>query len=235
MQQLFAAEAIDAIVFDVIGTLVDDDGAFSALAGQIAADTGLGPGFAEPLETRWKGALDRRMDAVIAGDDPWRPHRDLVREAAHEAIAALGGTVTPSMSDRLAAVDREYVAWPDVADATRALRQDRLIAGVSNGDLDSLARLANRNRITWDLALSTGSVRTFKPAPAAYRFAIDALRIVPGRTLFVAAHPWDLRAAAVHGFRTAFVARPGAERPSEADHFDLSVSDLTDLAGLLGR
>lgn len=78
-------------------------------------------------------------------------------------------------------------------------------------------------------ALSTGSVRTFKPAPAAYQYAIDALRLDPARTLFVAAHPWDLRAAAEHGFRTAYIARPGAQRPSADDRFDLHADDLTAL------
>lgn len=124
-------------------------------------------------------------------------------------------------------VDAEYPAWPDVAPATAALRKGRLVAGVSNGDLDSLARLANTNAISWDVALSTGSVRTFKPAPAAYQYAIEALRLDPARTLFVAAHPWDLRAASEHGFRTAYVARPGAERPSADDQFDLLADDLT--------
>ena len=49
----------------------------------------------------------------------------------------------------------------------------------------------------------------------------------------VAAHAWDLRAAASHGLRTAFVARPGADRPRHDDHFDLSVPDLRALADAL--
>lgn len=116
-----------------------------------------------------------------------------------------------------------------MAPATAALRKNCLVAGVSNGDLDSLARLANANAISWDAALSTGSVRTFKPAPAAYQYAIDALRLDPARTLFVAAHPWDLRAAAEHGFRTAYLGRPGAQRPSADDRFDFHADDLTAL------
>jgi 2-haloacid dehalogenase len=46
----------------------------------------------------------------------------------------------------------------------------------------------------------------------------------------VAAHPWDLRAAARHGLRTAYVARPGAEPPAPDDRFDVRVSDLAELA-----
>ena len=134
------------------------------------------------------------MNAVVDGTAPWRPHRELVSDSAREAITQAGGNPSPAVLALVQNLDSEYPAWPDVAPATAALRKSFLVAGVSNGDLDSLARLANANAITWDAALSTGSVRTFKPAPAAYEYAIDGLRLDPARTLFVAAHPCDLHA-----------------------------------------
>jgi 2-haloacid dehalogenase len=224
-------DQVEAIVFDVIGTLVDEDVTWATVAERLAAEAGLA-GTAD-LRAPWVELLDRHMNAVIAGDAPWRPHRELVSDSAHEAVTSAGGNASPAALALVASLDSQYPAWPDVATATAALRRTRLVAGVSNGDLDSLARLANANAISWDIALSTGAVRTFKPAPAAYRYAIEALRIDPARTLFVAAHPWDLRAASTHGFRTAYVARPGAERPSEDDQFDLEVDDLSALAGFL--
>ena len=227
----FGSDRIDAIVFDVIGTLVDEDATWARVSEKLATEAGLGePGV---LRARWAGLLERRMAAVVAGESPWRSHRRLVVDCADDALAGLGASPSPATSMMASTVDREYVAWPDVADATAALRRRRLVAAVSNGDLDALARLANANAITWDVALSTAAVRTFKPAPAAYRYAIDALDIDPTRTLFVASHPWDLRAAAGHGFRTAYVARPGAEAPTDTDHFDLAVADLSELAELL--
>lgn len=226
-------DQVEALVFDVIGTLVDEDVTWALAAERLAAEAGV-PGSAD-LQASWVALLARRMDAVVRGDAPWRPHRELVSDAAHEAVTSAGGDPSPAALARVAALDGEYPAWPEVAAATAALRRDRLVVGVSNGDLDALARLANANAISWDLALSTGTVRTFKPAPAAYRYAIDALRLDPSRTLFVAAHPWDLRAAAAHGFRTAYVARPGAERPAPADPVDLVVDDLSALAAALAR
>lgn len=222
-------DQIDVIVFDVIGTLVDEDGTWASVAERLAAEAGLDE--AADLHAVWVELLDRRMNAVVEGGAPWQPHRQFVSDSAREAIISAGGNPSPAALALVASLDREYPAWPDVAPATAALRRNRLVAGVSNGDLDSLARLANTNAISWDVALSTESVRTFKPAPAAYRYAIDALRIDPARTLFVAAHPWDLRAASEHGFRTAYIARPGAERPSADDHFDLALEDLSALAG----
>ena len=224
-------DQIDAIVFDVIGTLVDEDGTWAGAADRLAAEAGVEDSV--DLLRSWVTILDGHMKAVVDTDALWRTHRQLVSDSAREAIINAGGNPSAATSALVATLDCEYPAWPDVAPATAALRQRRLVAGVSNGDLDSLARLANANAISWDIALSTGTVRTFKPAPAAYRYAIDALRIDPARTLFVAAHPWDLRAASEHGFRTAYVARPGAERPSESDRFDLAVADLSALVGYL--
>lgn len=232
MDTSLAPEEIDAVVFDVIGTLVDDDTAWAAAAEHLAVRSGVDDD--HRLLRRWVEVLDRRMGEVVGGDAPWRPHQQLVTDSAREAVAGLGGDPTGDVLSAVSRLDDEYVAWPEVAVATAALRRDRLVAGVSNGDLAALARLANSNGISWDMALSTAAVSTFKPDPAAYQYAIETLRIDPSRTLFVAAHPWDLRAASEHGFRTAFIARPGAKRPAEDDRFDLVFDDLTGLAGFLG-
>jgi 2-haloacid dehalogenase len=229
----FSPDGVDAVLFDVIGTLVDEDATWARVAGEIAAAAGL-PSAAD-LRERWEGILDARMSAVVAGDAAWQPHARLTADAGAAAIEELGGTPTPDLRARAARSDREHPAWPDVAAATAELRRHRLVAGLSNGDLDSLVRLAHADGISWDAVLSTGSVRTFKPAPAAYRHAIDALDLDPSRTLFVAAHPWDLGAAAAHGFRTAYVARPGADRPAADDPVDLEVADLHELVRALDR
>jgi 2-haloacid dehalogenase len=63
-----------------------------------------------------------------------------------------------------------------------------------------------------------------------YRLALDRLELDPRRTLMVAAHPWDLRAAATHGLRTAYVERAGEGDPAPTDAFDLAVPDLAALA-----
>lgn len=226
-------DQIEALVFDVVGTLVDEERTWAKVAERLAAEAGLDE--TVDLHAPWADLLERHMNAVVEGEAPWRPHRDLVSDSAREAITGAGGNPSPGALAMVASLDCDYPAWPDVAPATAALRRQRLVVGVSNADLDSLARLANANSISWDIALSTGTVRTFKPAPTAYRYAIDALGIDPARTLFVAAHPWDLRAASAHGFRTAYIARPGADRPAADDQFDLAVKDLTALTGFLGE
>ncbi len=224
---------IEVLVFDVIGTLVDDEAAFAGAARELASAAGLEND--GPLGERWTASLDRRMQAVIDGDAAWQPHRHLMQASAEEAVTGSGGRWSDAAGLRACSLAYEYRAWPDVAPGTLALRRRRLVAALSNGDVDVLARLAHANAISWDIVLSTSTIGSFKPDPRAYEFAVETLRIEPARTLFVAAHPWDLRAAARHGFRTAFVARPHAERPDPDDGFDLEVDDLLGLVRALGE
>ena len=225
------APEIDALVFDVIGTLVDEDAVFSATANALAAAARLDD--ADALRHSWARILDATMSDVVSGRAVWRPHSELVAAAGRAAVLEHGGAVTPQMNLALERVDGEYTAWPDVADGLRTLRSERLVAGFSNGDLGWLARLAQRNDLAWHAVLSTSAVGTFKPAHSAYAYVIDALRLDVSRTLFVAAHPWDLHAAAGHGFRTAYVRRPGAELPGREDRFDFQVDSIADFAHLM--
>jgi 2-haloacid dehalogenase len=73
-------------------------------------------------------------------------------------------------------------------------------------------------------------VHSFKPNRAVYQSVLDSLEESPAAVLMVAAHPWDLRAAAALGFSTAYVSRAGADSPSSDDDFDFTATDLTDLA-----
>jgi hypothetical protein len=59
------------------------------------------------------------------------------------------------------------------------------------------------------------------------------LALDPRRTLMVAAHAWDLRAAADFGLRTALIQRAGEDEPEPSDAFDLEVPDLAALAARL--
>jgi 2-haloacid dehalogenase len=67
-----------------------------------------------------------------------------------------------------------------------------------------------------------------------YRLALDGLGLEAADTLMVAAHPWDLRAAAQLGMRTAYVSRDGEGVPTAQDRFDIAARDLAELAVRLG-
>ena len=105
--------------------------------------------------------------------------------------------------------------WPDSAGALRSLQKVVTVVGLSNADLAQLAGLSRHGGLSWHGLLSGEFVHAFKPDPAVYEMALQLLGARASDVLMVAAHPWDLRAAADHGLATAYVARPGAEAPAD--------------------
>jgi 2-haloacid dehalogenase len=125
--------------------------------------------------------------------------------------------------------------WPDSAPALHDLRKSFTVVALSNGDLAQLAHFSAAGGLSWHCGVAPSMVRSAKPDPAVYQLVIDTLQLDPERALFVACHPWDLRAAALQGFRTAYVHRPGEAVPTESDRFDLIATDLADLVHQLIR
>jgi antitoxin YefM len=64
-----------------------------------------------------------------------------------------------------------------------------------------------------DCILSTELVKSYKPDPRTYQLVPSLLAVRPEQVVMVAAHPYDLAAAAEQGFRTAFVHGRRFSRP----------------------
>ena len=224
--------AIDALVFDVIGTVVDVSGTLTRTMSAVLSG---GDSEAADAVRRWEGRIGENMQGIVAGAAPWRPHETLRREAL-EGMRRDGEL--PSLSDAeietLATAVCRLDPWPDSAAALAALRDRFTIIALSNADPAELARLSRHGGLAWHAALSASYAKSYKPNPAVYRMVLEQLQLESARSLFVAAHPWDLRAAAEHGFATAYIARPDAEVPSPTDAFDIHVGDLGELAVRLG-
>jgi 2-haloacid dehalogenase len=217
---------LEAIVFDVVGTVVDE----ASIAEDLA--TVLEPSVSEGVARRWTDAMDQRLIAIRHEEAPWRPSEAIRREALLEVLPG-SERLTDEQLVWLDGACARLRPWPDSTAALRTLADHFKLVALSNASLAELAELSARGRLAWHAALSGELVKSYKPSAAVYELAIAGLGLKPARTLMVAAHAWDLRAAAGHGLRTAFVARPGAELPREGDHFDFQVDDLGALAGLL--
>lgn len=107
---------IDAIVFDVIGTLVNEDATLASAARRLAAESDLADG--AQLQTLWAAHLEHRMDAVVHGTAPWQPHQELVSDSARAAVISAGGTPSAAALALVEQLDCEYPAWPDVPHAS---------------------------------------------------------------------------------------------------------------------
>jgi 2-haloacid dehalogenase len=219
------------LVFDVMGTVVDMEGSIAAQATTVLAASGVPGDQITGLLADWEGRLERHMDAVRAGRSPWASHGELRRAALDAALAEAGvGDLPPAVVETLATVIHRLDAWPDSVEALAVLRRSRTVVALSNADLDELSDLSAGAGLAWHAVLSAQFAQSFKPDPAVYGLATDLLGADPEQIMLVAAHPWDLRGAAACGFGTAYIGRPGAERPTADDAFDVEADDLGDLA-----
>ena len=236
---------LDTVLFDVIGTVVDEGGTMRAeVAAELEAAGLAGPGRAEALAVAWEERSWSRT-ASLAGGGPWVSTDEVNAQALADVLAGAGAgagagasggpavTLPAEAVRRLGLVGHRLRPWPDAAAALAALARRFTVVALSNGNLSMLASVSARGGLTWHAVLSAELVGARKPDPAVYRFALDRLALDPARTLMVAAHPWDLRAAAACGLRTAYIERAGEGEPEPSDSFDLSCPDLAALAAHL--
>ena len=228
-------DGLTTLIFDVLGTVVDQSGSIREQASQILGDAGVEGGRIPSLLEHAEDRLDALMTEVIQGRRRWETHEQLRRSAWVDAIAEAGlERLSAPVLDELAAACHRLRPWPEAPGALRTLGRSFTVVALSNGDMAELVDLSAAGGLAWHGVLSGQFVRSFKPDPAVYRLALDLLAIAPGRAMLVAAHPFDLRAAAQQGLATAYIARPGAERPRPDDAFTLHAADLAELARQLG-
>lgn len=232
--------AVDALVFDVFGTVVDWRGSIVREMTRLGRERGIRADW-EQFADRWRAGYRPAMDAVRAGRLPWTPI-----DALHRRILE---TLLPEFwLDDLDEAGREHLnrvwhrlrGWPDAPAGLRRLKRRFVIATLSNGNVALLVDMARHARLPWDCILSAELFARYKPDPEVYLGAARLLGLAPERVMMVAAHKEDLRAAAACGLATAFVRRPlefGLHarpdlRPERS--FDVNAADFAELAERLG-
>ncbi|MGW7280751.1 haloacid dehalogenase type II [Streptomyces sp. NPDC054844] len=221
---------IDALVFDVLGTLVDEPG--GVRAGIRALDPSLDDARVEQLLSLWQRHVDREQRRIVAGARPYVTS-DLLDLEAARLVADAVGVGDPTAVAALADSGRRLAPWPDTVAGLARLAERFPLIGLSNAGRAALLELNAHAGLRWHQALSAEDARTYKPDPAVYQLAVTVSGRPPERLLMVAAHAWDLRAAQDLGLRTAYVARPVGEPPASSDRFDLHAGGLADLADRL--
>ncbi|WP_020017152.1 haloacid dehalogenase type II [Promicromonospora sukumoe] len=224
MQPAEMRTARPTVVFDVLGTLVDQAG---SLRRRVAEATGSDDGVAADVVTRWLGHLAEQERAVVEQRRPFAPSHVLDREAL-DALAR-EGVMTADAVGALADAGERLEPWPDTVDGLDRLSADVTVIGLSNASRRSLAGLSASAGLRWHQVLSAEDAGTYKPARELYELALRSVPTTSGPTFMVAAHAWDLRGAAAAGLRTAYVPRPDGDAPGPDDTFDLYATDLEDL------
>lgn len=229
-----ALSTVTTLVFDVMGTVVDDYGSIAAMTTAALSRCDVAQTRIDAVLDGWNRELDALMNAVVSGTAEWRSHRDLRRAALRTTLAQYDlADVTEATVDELTAVIHRLEPFLDSPRALAQLRSSFTVVALSNADVVELTDLSAHGGLAWHAALSGQFVRNYKPAAAVYRMALELLDLKPGEAMMVAAHPWDLRGAAEHGYATAYIGRPGGGAPRREDAFDIEVPDLAALADRL--
>lgn len=238
--QTNVATTVQALVFDVFGTVVDWRGSIIR-EGQILGERkGYDIDWAD-FADRWRAGYGPAMGRVRRGELPWTKIDVLHRMILDELIVEFG---LEGMSEQ----DRDHFnrawhrlsPWPDSVAGLNKLKSRYVIATLSNGNVSLLTNMAKNAGLPWDAIFSAELSGHYKPDPEAYLKAVDLLSLEPEQVMLVAAHPGDLRGAARAGLRTAYVIRPlergpgrEVDRNPEGD-FDYTADDFLDLADQLG-
>jgi 2-haloacid dehalogenase len=217
---------IDLVVFDILGTLVNEPGGLHSGIRELAP--GGSAEHTDDLVEMWLHHVAEQQDRMLDGRRLYA-NSDVVDREAAELVAAKCGLTDAAAIDRLATAERRLDPWPDTVEALERLAQHLPLVGLSNASRATLTRLNAHAGLRWHYLFSAEDAQSYKPAPEVYRLALDVAGGAPERVLMVAAHAWDLRAAQELGLRTAYVQRPVGDPPLATDSFDHHAASLADL------
>jgi len=241
-----ALNGVEALLFDVFGTVVDWRGSVSKglqdLNFPAEADW-------DDFTAWWREAYWGYLAALQGGEgNAGSANIDIVYRQLLDALLETDKWkyLSPVLSDSDRAVMtvlwHKLSGWPDSTEGLNALKQKAIIAALANGSVRLLVDVAKHASLPWDAVFSNDVLGVYKPDPKAYLRAVGYLQVDPTKCVMVAAHIYDVRAAASLGFKTVYVRRltedneeirQGARSKAEGGEFDAVVDSLVELASIL--
>ena len=235
-----AQHTVEALLFDVFGTVVDWRGSIIADLTRFGAEKGIEADWARFTDD-WRGLYQPSMEQVRSGRRAWTILDVLHRESLEALLVKYGiAGLSEAEKDYINRTWHRLKPWPDVVAGLTRLKSRYIIGTLSNGNVGLLTRMAKNAGLPWDVVLGAETARAYKPLPQAYLASAALLNLDPGSVMLVAAHNGDLAAAAEAGLRTAFVARPAEYGPRQDRDFkaerdwDVVADTFTGVAEAMG-
>lgn len=193
---------MDAIGFDVYGTLVDPlsmDVHLRALAGDRAAE----------LAVTWR---TKQIEYAFRRSlmNAWEPFETCTAQALEYAVRSARIELSPDGRAALLDAYRRLPPFPDVAEGLGEMRRHgwKLVA-FSNGSATVVREVLEHAGMLslFDDVVSVSELRIFKPHPSVYRHLAARAGSPPDHTWLVSSNPWDVIGARGAGLRTAWIRR----------------------------
>ena len=193
---------IDAIAFDLYGTLVDTTSVQRAC--RAVTDR------PEELAARWR-TTQLEYTWLRSLMSRYEDFRAITSDALDRALAGISLDLDADDRERLMRAWLHLSPFPEVPSALRVLSERAPLAVLSNGSPAMLEAVLNQQGLgEWfEHLLSADTVQTYKPDPRVYALAERAFGVPRNRILFVSANGWDVAGAGAFGLPTAFVNRSG--------------------------
>jgi 2-haloacid dehalogenase len=218
-QIMAAKDDVQALLYDVFGTVVDWRASIIEDLTRFGAEKGLKADWAA-FADEWRGLYQPGLEQVRSGKRPWTILDVLHRESLDTLLVKHGLTgLREADKVHINKVWHRLKPWPDAVEGLTRLKKRYIIGTLSNGNVGLLTRMAKNAGLPWDVILGAETARAYKPLPQAYLASAELLNLEPGQVMLVAAHNGDLAAAASAGLRTGFVARPGEYGPNQKRDF----------------
>jgi 2-haloacid dehalogenase len=196
--------AVDALVFDVYGTLVD--------TGSIAAECErVFPGRGTNICETWR-SKQLQYTWLLNSMGEYLDFREVTRRALVFSFRSLGlGCDEGNVSSLL--------------DAYLLLVLSNGTPGMLDGVLTNSGLLPH-----FEAIMSVEAVGVFKPDPKVYSLAADRLGLPLNRIGFVSANSWDIAGASSFGFAAAWLNRTGGVADEVGGTATIEIDSLSGLA-----
>jgi 2-haloacid dehalogenase len=220
---------VAALVFDANGTLFD----VHSVAKRAEA---LFPGRGSALSAAWR-ARQLEYSWLRTLMDRYEDFDRVTRASLDWALESLG--LEADEGGRRSLIDeyRRLATFPEVPAALESLAATRPLAILSNGHPAMLEAVVDHNGLRGRFRggiLSVHAARRFKPDPAVYRIAEEALGVPRALVGFVSSNGWDAAGAKSFGFRAFWVNRGRAPVERLGVRPDAILEDLAQLESALG-
>lgn len=230
--------SVKALFFDVFGTLVDWRGGIARESEKVLSKLGYKLDWLAFADA-WRGEYQPGMEAVRSGKIPFSRLDILHRHNLNRILPRFDIKADEKTLVELNLAWHRIDGWPDVAPGLARLKKKFWLAPVSNGNISMMVALARKNAFPWDAILGAEVAGDYKPKPRVYLASCEAFSLDPSECMMVAAHSYDLSAAAAQGLKTAHVARPNEAGPGKGEKapsikVDVAGGSLEEIAEKLG-
>lgn len=189
-----ASHGVELVLFDLLTALLDSWTLWNSVAGS------------EQKGREWRMAYLK----ATYGCGRYEPYEQLVEQAAIDV--GLGGHAAAELEARWG----ELQPWEEVKSVLQALKPHYKLGVVTNCSERLGHMAANVLGVPLDVVITSEKAGFYKPDPAPYRMALEALGVAPANAVFVAGSAYDLFGTEKVGLPTIWHNRIGLSAPAGA-------------------